>query len=131
MLIRVEPNADVPVFQQIVDQVKAAIARGACRPGDVIPSVRQMAADSLVNPNTVARSYRELEREGVVVTRRGFGVIVAPNATERCRQDRRTAIRDGIAELVRDALDAGLTPCDVRNALEEALGGGTGTGEAE
>ena len=70
MNIRVDPSLSVPVFQQIVDEVKSVIARGACAPGEMIPSVRQMAAQALINPNTVARAYRDLEREGIVTTRR-------------------------------------------------------------
>src|SRR5208283_5481637 len=103
MNIRVDPSLSVPVFQQIVDEVKSAIARGACEPGEMIPSVRQMAAQALINPNTVARAYRDLEREGIVTTRRGLGVFVGESATKLCRNGRREDIRGKLEELAAEA----------------------------
>ena len=121
MLVRVETNSDVPVFQQVADQIKAAIARGAVRPGDAIPSVRKMASTALVNPNTVARAYRMLEREGVVYTRRGVAVFVSADAQALCCEDRTDAIRQKLAEAVDEARQTGMGEQDVRQALEDVL----------
>ena len=121
MLIHVNGNSYDPVFQQIVDQVKAAVARGACQAGEMIPSVRQMAAQALVNPNTVAKAYRELERDGVITTRRGLGVSVAPDAPARCRRDRLSALRDKVAETVTEARRAGIPEDALRAVFEKAL----------
>ena len=76
MILRVDIKSATPVFEQIVREVKSVIARGASQPGDMIPSVRQMAGQLLVNPNTVAKAYRDLEREGILYTRRGHGAFV-------------------------------------------------------
>ena len=121
MLIHVDGHSHTPVFQQIVGQVKAAVARGACRPGEMIPSVRQMAAQALVNPNTVAKAYRELEREGILTTRRGLGVFVAESAPQNCQEERRTALRRRLTEVVAEAKRAGVTTAELRQLLTEVL----------
>lgn len=121
MLIRVDPSSTDPVFQQIMDEIKSAIARGACAPGEMIPSVRQMAAHALVNPNTVARAYRELEREKLLYTRRGLGVFVAPNAQAACRNGRRRDIRDKLKSIAAQAGRAGIRPDELQETLARAL----------
>jgi len=121
MIIRVDPGSSVPVFQQIVDEVKSAVARGACLPGEAIPSVRQMAAQALVNPNTVARAYRELERDGIVYTRKGLGVFVADAAAKLSRSDRREELSERFAEIVAAARRAGLSGKDVQSLIEQAI----------
>jgi len=126
VLIRVDPRSNVPVFLQIVQEVKSAIARGGYAPGEMIPSVRQMAAQVLVNPNTVARAYRELERDGVLYTRRGLGVFVSDNAQELCRGDRRNDIHAQLANLAAEARRAGISNEEVRDRLERILRDGPG-----
>ena len=121
MILRVNNKADTPVFQQIVQEVKAAIARGACREGDMLPSVRQLAATLLVNPNTVAKAYRDLEREGVVDSRRGHGVFVAAGAEAHCRADRRQAVLEKLADALADARSAGMTTSQIRAAVRQVL----------
>ena len=121
MNIRVDPGLSVPVFQQIADEVKSVIARGACAPGEMIPSVRQMAAQALINPNTVARAYRDLEREGIVTTRRGLGVFVSDNAAKLCRNGRREDIRAKLEELAAEARRAGISGEELREEIERAL----------
>ena len=121
MNIRVDPGLSVPVFQQIVDEVKSAIARGACEPGEMIPSIRQMAAQALINPNTVARAYRDLEREGIVTTRRGLGVFLSENAAKLCRNGRREDIRAKLEELAAEARRAGISGAELREEIERAL----------
>ena len=121
MIIRVDPKSAVPVFQQIADAVKSAIAKGAVAPGEALPSVRQMAAQALVNPNTVARAYRDLEREGVVTTRKGLAVFVSEHAVELCREDRRDALSKKLADLAAEARSGGISDRELRTALEAAL----------
>ena len=121
MNIRVDPSLSVPVFQQIVDEVKSAIARGACEPGEMIPSVRQMAAQALINPNTVARAYRDLEREGIVTTRRGLGVFVSESAEKLCRNGRREDIRAKLEDIAAEARRAGISGAELREEIERAL----------
>jgi len=117
MHVQINNDSNVPIFQQIVDQVKGAVARGACRPGEAIPSVRQMAAATLVNPNTVFKAYRDLERDEVIVTRRGLGAFVAKSAPKRCLEDRRGAIRTKLHETLQEALQAGIDAEELIEAL--------------
>ena len=95
-------NADArPIYLQIMDEIRRAIVLGTLRPEDALPSVRQLAVDLRVNPNTVAQAYRELERDGVVYVRRGQGTFVAPLQRNG---DERQALLRGVAE--RALLDA-------------------------
>ena len=74
---RLAPNSPLPLFAQVVEQVRTGIARGTLEPGDRLPTVRELAGELLVNPNTVAKAYQELERTGAITTRRGAGTFVA------------------------------------------------------
>lgn len=121
MDVRLDMASPVPAFQQLVDQVKAAVARGALRPGDPIPSVRQLAAQVLVNPNTVAHAYRELDREGVIQARRGLGYFVTDTAVAACRSDRGDAFAEQLAAVVRGAREAGLNDETIRAAFARIM----------
>jgi len=80
--MKIDADNPVPIFQQIVDRLTSAVAAGVYKPGELVPSVRQQALHLLVNPNTVQRAYEHLEREGVLVSRRGSGMAVADGAPE-------------------------------------------------
>jgi len=121
MLIRVDPKSSVPVFQQIVDEIKSAIARGVCAPDEMIPSVRHMAAQALVNPNTVAKAYRELEREGILYMKRGLGVFVSSGAKKVSRNGRRQDISQKLKEIAKEAERAGITATDLKKILDQTL----------
>jgi GntR family transcriptional regulator len=116
----VDPKSSTPIFRQIADQLRQAIDARVYKPGEMLPSLRAMAVDIKVNPNTVQRAYETLEREGVVETRRGVGIFVASAnrnrlnaAEERLSNQLLVAIRHGVK--------AGLTPDAVRCAFESAL----------
>ena len=79
MLFRSNPASGVPVYLQLIEQVKHAIDIGALRPGDQLPAIRRVAEDLVINPNTVAKAYRELEHEGVIELRQGSGAFVSEN----------------------------------------------------
>ncbi len=121
MIVRVDPKSSVPVFQQLMDEIKAVIARGACGPDAMIPSVRQMATQALVNPNTVAKAYRELERDGILYTRRGLGVFVSSAAPELSRNDRHTAVAEKLARAITAGRRAGLRAKELRRAFDLAM----------
>jgi GntR family transcriptional regulator len=91
MTFHVNTASKLPIYQQLAQQVREAIARGELRPDEALPSVRQLSRDLVVNPNTVARAYTELEREGLLVSRPGRGIIVAQprNDLTRAARDRR------------------------------------------
>jgi DNA-binding transcriptional regulator YhcF (GntR family) len=83
-----EKGLDRPIYVQIADRVKFAVASGVLRPGDLVPSVRELSKGLVVNPNTVSRAYRELQAEGLLEPVRGTGLQVAEGAAERCRDAR-------------------------------------------
>jgi GntR family transcriptional regulator len=101
MLYQLNTSDDRPIYAQIGDQVKFAVAAGLLRPGELVPSVRELAKQLVVNPNTVARAYRDLQTEGVLESLRGTGLQVAQGAVETCRLGRREFVR----RRLRDALD--------------------------
>src|SRR5215467_15400357 len=96
LLLRIQPDSPVPIYEQIVAQVTFAIASGALEPGAMIPSVRDLAARLLVHPNTVARAFQELERRGAVTAKRGRGMEVMAAAPHACRSQRREIVRGRI-----------------------------------
>src|SRR5271154_6643454 len=88
MLFSVQPEAPVPIYEQIVAQVIYGVAAGKLPVGTFIPSVRELAETLVVHPNTVARAFQELERMGVVASRRGRGMEVTPEGARQCRAER-------------------------------------------
>src|SRR5439155_26980928 len=91
MAFHIDTSSRLPLYQQLAQQIREEIARGALQPGAVLPSVRQLSAELVVNPNTISRAYTELEREGLLVSRPGRGIYVAPprNELTRTARDRR------------------------------------------
>jgi GntR family transcriptional regulator len=111
----------VPYYQQVVQQIKWLITSGAVAPGDRLPTVREMAAALTLNPNTVARAYQDLEREGVVETRRGQGTFACTPAVRLSRAERRQIIADLLDRALVDARHVGLSPEDVIALLHERI----------
>ena len=118
----IDSGALAPPGQQLVDQVRFGIASGRLEAGEQLPSVRKLAAQVRVNPNTVSRAWRELEMEGVLESRRGTGVFVAPGATALCCLFRDGDLADRIGRAVAEARSAGLDADAVRDLVETALG---------
>jgi len=125
MRIEVDPKAPTPPSEQIADQVRFAVAGGRLGPGDKLPSVRGLAAQALVNPNTVARAYRELERDGTVNSRPGSGVFVAKAAPKLCRTGTRKLLSERLGRAVEEALAAGLSPQEIERLVSRLLQGAT------
>ena len=121
MMFRVRPDSPIPIYEQIVTQVTFGIASGGLEVGTLIPSVRELAQRLLVHPNTVARAFQELERQGVVASRRGRGMEVTPEAPAACRSLRQEIIRSRIREALREAVSSALPPEEVRQLVEEEL----------
>ena len=114
-MLRIDPGSDVPLGEQVQRGIRRAIAEGELAPGDPLPPVRQLAADLGVNLNTVARAYRELEREGLVNTARGRGTLVAGkrSATRVPAAQLKSRVRD----LIADARLAGYGKEELRRLL--------------
>jgi GntR family transcriptional regulator len=116
---RLDPASGTPLYLQLVAQLKHAIETGAIRAGEQLPSVRRMAEDLLINPNTVVRAYRDLEAEGLVVLKHGSGVFVRESVVARADLMRKAEpiVRAAVTRL--EALD--LDADDIRRLLENEL----------
>jgi GntR family transcriptional regulator len=121
MLFSIQPDGPVPIYEQIVAQVIYGVAAGSLEVGTFIPSVRELAEQLLVHPNTVARAFQELERAGVVTPRRGRGMEVTEQAPAACRARRQELVRGRIRQALREAADSVLPPDEIRRLVEEEL----------
>lgn len=118
MRIAVDVAGRTPIYEQIVAQVVFAVAAGDLAPGDMLPSVRDLAAELVVNPNTVARAVQELERLGVLASKRGLGMEVTPDGPKLCRDRRRGIVLERLREALKEAASAGLSLADVCKMAE-------------
>jgi len=120
MDLRISPSSGVPIYLQLMEQIKHAVDVGAVRPGEQLPTIRSVAEELAMNPNTVARAYRELEREGVISVRHGSGAYVE----ETTAPAKRNAIRQ-TGEILRKAIEKsktlGLSETEVRRVFENEL----------
>jgi DNA-binding transcriptional regulator YhcF (GntR family) len=121
MLIDIQPDSPVPIYEQIVAQVTFGIASGAVDSGALIPSVREMAQQLLVHPNTVARAFQELERRGLVEAKRGKGMEVTTAAPALCREQRQEILRGRIRAALREAASSALPHEEIRKLVEDEL----------
>ena len=115
---QIDVKSGVPFYRQIIDQVKAAIATEAIAPGDRLPTVRQLAVDLSINPNTVSRAYTELELTGLVETQMGSGTFVGNRPVERDDVERRRLLEQLCQEFLSRVSTHGFTLDDVLLNLE-------------
>ncbi len=130
VVFRVRPDSPIPIYEQIVYQIAFGIASGGLEVGAMIPSVRELAQRLLVHPNTVARAFQDLERQGVVTARRGRGMEITPEAPATCRNLRQEIIRGRIRDALREAVSSALPAEEVRQLVEEELARANGQGRA-
>ncbi len=123
-MIKVDTTSFVPIYEQIKKEIVRLVAAGALKPGDPLPSIRDLATEILVNPNTVARAYRELERDGVVSTRQGSGSFVAAGAGGDVEEERRAYLGRLFDAAVAEAASFGLAPDAILALFEERLRAG-------
>ncbi len=109
----------VPVYRQLIDQVLAGIAAGRLTPGDQLPTMRQLAVDLSINPNTVIRAYRELEIRGVLETHQGTGTFIAEKQVEQGDGERRARLDQLVRDFVARAGSAGFTVEDLMEQLQD------------
>ena len=119
MLIHLSPDDGLPLYLQIMRQVRYLAASGRLEPGDQLPPVRKLAEKLLINPNTVARAYRELETEGVLVTRRGAGVFLAGNGSPLARKEQLRILRERVDVLLSEARQMSFTLDEVVDIVRE------------
>jgi GntR family transcriptional regulator len=121
MVVHVDVRNGLAVYDQIVRQFKFAVADGAMRAGELVPSVRELARELTINPNTVARAYRQLQDDGVLEAVRGTGLAVSSAANRHCRAERTRLIRARMRQVLEEALQSGLTVEDIEALLRDEL----------
>ena len=119
MVLRLNPASGIPLYLQLIEQVKHAIETGAIRAGEQLPSVRQMAEDLVINPNTVARAYRDLEQEGIIELKHGSGAFIRESMVARSRlmQKAQTVLGTALDRL--ESFD--LSEDEIRRLVENEL----------
>jgi GntR family transcriptional regulator len=119
--IAIDPSSGVPIYMQIVSQIKTGIAMGRLLPEDPLPSVRQLAVELSVNPNTVARAYLDLEYEGVIYKRQGAGTFVSGQGVEMSKNERRKVLSELIEKALVEGVNLGLDEVELRETFERVL----------
>jgi GntR family transcriptional regulator len=114
-----DAHSGVPVYRQLIDQVQGAVASGSLSPGDQLPTVRHVAVELTINPNTVSRAYREMEIRGMVDTQQGTGTFVAEQQKEPSKEVRERQLGQLVNEFVSRAGSAGITVNELIDALRE------------
>ena len=129
MIFRPNPSLGVPIYLQLMEQVKHAVETGALRSGEQLPGIRPLAEELVINPNTVAKAYRELEHEGVIELRHGAGAFVSAAAGKRKKVGDAVRLAQPIVSGAVEKLRAkGLSDEEIRRLFEAELAGLTKTG---
>ncbi len=121
MWFDINQRSSVPIYQQLVEGVKEAVARGVLAVGEKLPSVRELAARTAVNPNTIAKAYQELEREGIIETFRGRGTFVAARKIQVDGEEKKRVIREMLRRVLVEAYYLDLSQEELLSLLEEAV----------
>ena len=119
--MHVDSRSHVPIYLQIADGIREAVAAGIYRPGDPLPSLRALALDVQVNPNTVQKAYDELAREGLIYAQRGRGLFVAERALADARTRAQQAVRRAFDQGIRAGHAAGLAAQEIRGVFEASM----------
>ena len=118
MQCHVNPDNGIPIYEQICRQVRFAVANGLLLPGEHVPSVRELAVQLAVNANTVARAYRDLQSEDILISISGTGLAVASNAVRVCQKNRLEMIRERLRNVLQEAIQNQVTEDEVRSLLD-------------
>lgn len=120
-MIQIRPRSDVPIYRQISDGVRMAVSTGRLQIGDELPSVRGMAVRLRVNPNTVARAYRDLEAQGVLETRRGRGTYIGRRAGRGSKRGAQAVIEARAGEFIEVSRQGGMSDEEIVKVLQHQL----------
>jgi GntR family transcriptional regulator len=121
LFFEIKPSNGVPVYEQVARQIVSAVASGGLESGQMVPSVREMAKELAINPNTVARAYRQLQDEAILETVRGSGIAVASGAKQKCRSKRAKIIRGRIAGVMEEARQSQLSDEEIMKMIQTEL----------
>lgn len=119
MHIQISTKDGIPIYRQLMHQIERQVASGRLKPGDQLPPVRKLAEELLINPNTVARAYRELESAGVLATRQGSGVFIRPDLIPPNKAQRTRLLTESIDRLLAEARQMGVASVDLVALLEK------------
>jgi GntR family transcriptional regulator len=120
MQIHIQAQGGVPIYLQVMQQIKYLVASGRLQPGDELPSIRTLAEQLIVNPNTIARAYRELETAGVVEKRRTAGTFVAEAGSPLARKERLRLLKQRVDQLLVEAFQMGFALDEVLKLVEQS-----------
>lgn len=121
MIFRIDADDGLAIYDQIVRQVKYAVASGTLAPGEWIPSVRELARQLTVNPNTIQRAYQQLQSDGVLEPVRGRGLAVCRTAVRACVAERQALVLERLEQVVAEAVQGGVAPDDLRTLFERSV----------
>lgn len=119
--MKIDPRSHVPIYLQIADGIREAVAVGIYSPGESLPSLRALALDVQVNPNTVQRAYDLLARDGLIYSRRGKGLFVADKGKAGARTHAQQAVRRSFDQGIRAGYAAGMDATEVRTVFEASM----------
>ncbi len=122
MQIQIVPNSSIPIFRQIADQVRRLVATGKLQLGDPVPSVRQLAKDLVINPNTVAKAYADLTRDGVLEGQQGRGLFVAKRKSVYTKAERVRRLDEAIQRLIGEGLTLDFSSEEIVERVSLQLG---------
>ena len=128
MLFRINPSLGTPIYLQLMEQVRHAIEIGALRAGEQLPGIRPLAEELVINPNTVAKAYRELEHEGVLELRHGAGAFVSGRSGTKRTTSKHSAAQAIVVAAIKQLRSRGLSDEEIRRSFEAELAGLTKTG---
>ena len=121
MFIRIQESSGIAIYDQVVRQIKYAIADGAIREGELVPSVRELAKTIAINPNTVSRAYQQLQNDKVLENVRGTGLAVKKSAAARCKKERTSLIQLRVRDVLSEAWQSKLAIDELRSLVDEEL----------
>lgn len=121
MFFSIDASNGVPIYEQVVRQVKFAIAEEALQPGQLLPSIRALSVDLAINPNTVARAFQQLQSEGILETVRGRGLAVCQGVADRCKQVRRELITERLRAALDEGLRGGMESGEIQAIVQQQL----------
>ena len=121
MIIQIDTNLSTPLFQQLMDQIKKAVMDGLLKPGDPLPSIRQLANDLELNHNTVAKAYRILERDSVIQTKGYRGTSIHGDAKQNSTINMNDSITTKLSETIKSLRESGATDSEIRIAFSNVM----------
>jgi GntR family transcriptional regulator len=121
MLLRLNPSAGVPLYLQIMQQIRLAVETGALRDGEVLPGIRTLAEELVISPNTVAKAYNELEHEGLLDLRHGSGAYICAKRRAKARSEKLVVAQSRVRECIRGLRQLAVSDDEIRRLFEAEL----------